>query len=55
MTFGSEIPGGRICGVSSYHYLPPKKVHVDYMQQDSGAIDGWTTFTQIEWIYNSWN
>ena len=39
MTFGPEIPGGRLCGVSSCHYLPPEKVHVDYIQQNSGVTD----------------
>lgn len=44
MTFGPEVSGGRHCGVSSCEYLPPKKVHIDYLQQDEGVKEAWTTF-----------
>ena len=44
MTFGPEVPGGRHCGISSCEYLPPKKVHIDYLQQADDVKDVWTTF-----------
>ncbi len=44
MTFGPEVPGDRHCDVSSCHYDPPKKVHINYLQQDDGVKDAWTTF-----------
>ena len=44
MTFGPEIPGGRKCGISSCEYLPPKKIHIDYIKQEDGVKDVWTTF-----------
>ena len=44
MTFGPEVSGGRHCGVSSCEYLPPKKVHIDYLQQDPDVKYAWTTF-----------
>ena len=44
MTFGPEVSGGRHCGISSCEYLPPKKVHIDYLQQADDVKDAWTTF-----------
>ena len=44
MTFGPEVPGGRKCGISSCKYLPSKKVHINYIKQNNGVIDAWTTF-----------
>ena len=44
MTFGPEVSGGRHCGISSCEYLPPKKVHIDYLQQADDVKDVWTTF-----------
>ncbi|KAL4225262.1 hypothetical protein ACF0H5_015950 [Mactra antiquata] len=44
MTFGPEVSGGRRCGISSCEYLPPKKVHIDYIQQADDVKDVWTTF-----------
>lgn len=44
MTFGPEVPGGRKCGVSSCEYLPPKKIHIDYLKQEDAVKDVWTTF-----------
>ena len=44
MTFGPEVPGGRKCGISSCEYLPPKKVHIDYILQEDDVKDVWTTF-----------
>ena len=44
MTFGPEVSGGRRCGVSSCEYLPPKKLHTDYIKQEDNVKDAWTTF-----------
>lgn len=44
MTFGPEVSGERHCGVSSCEYLPPKKVHIDYIQQADTVKDAWNTF-----------
>lgn len=44
MTFGAEVPGGRECGFSSCHNLPPKKAHIDNIQQDPGVEGVWSTF-----------
>ncbi|KAL4219994.1 Cullin-2 [Mactra antiquata] len=38
MTFGPEVSGGRHCGISSCEYLPPKKVYIDYLQQEDAPI-----------------
>ena len=44
MTFGSEVSGGRHCGVSSCDWNPPKKAHIDFILQDDGVDGAWSTF-----------
>ena len=44
MTFGSEVAGGRHCGVSSCDWLPPKKAHIEFIEQDPGVDGSWSTF-----------
>ena len=44
MTFGVEVSGGRQCSVSSCDWLPPKKAHIDFIQQDAGVDGAWSTF-----------
>ncbi len=44
MTFGAEVAGGRHCGVSTCDWLPPKKAHIDYVEQDAGVDGAWSTF-----------
>jgi hypothetical protein len=44
MTFGPEVSGGRHCGVSSCDWNPPKKAHIEFIQQDAGVDGAWSTF-----------
>ena len=44
MTFGSEVSGGRHCGVSSCDWRPPKKAHVEFIEQDPRVDGAWSTF-----------
>ena len=44
MTFGSEVSGGRHCGVSSCDWLAPKKAHIEFIEQDPGVDGSWSTF-----------
>ena len=41
MTFGPEVSGGRHCGMFDCTYLPPKKAHIEFIQQPDSAASAW--------------
>lgn len=44
MTWGSEVPGGKHCGMTFCDWDAPKKAHIEFIEQAPGVNGGWSAF-----------